>query len=457
VFILTSMSRVVRVVVLGSLALVAASLVTMGVIVKIRHGDRLSAEPWAAQSHMVVPTTPAPAAGAPISTAPAPQGEEPASESRESPAHVAGDASPADAPRTTTVALRRGENLVAALARHGIDSGVGHVVATALRGRGANLRKLKPRDTIAVTWERRDPVRIAYAASPWVGFAAVARGEGGWAVERTETQPDVRTAVVSGEVKTSLFQAVDDAGESPQLLIDLVDVFSSDFDFTADTRAGDHFRLIVEKRYAGKTFVDYGRILGAQYVSDARVLTGVAFESRAGARPMWYDLEGRSLKKSFLKSPLEFTRITSGFTYARPHPILGGTRPHLAIDYGAPVGTPVRAVADGVVVSAGWAGGNGIQVKLRHRSGYETMYNHLSRASVKAGGRVKQRQVIGLVGSTGLSTGPHLDYRVSKNGIFVNPLGEKFLPGEPIAARDRARFDAHARTLVTRMESEAAF
>src|SRR5205823_3302980 len=140
------------------------------------------------------------------------------------------------------------------------------------------------------------------------------------------------------------------------------------------------------------------------------------------------------LKKSFLKSPLEFTRITSGFTWVRPHPILGGMRPHLAIDYGAPVGTPVRAVADGTVMAAGWNGGNGIQVQLRHRSGYETQYNHLSRLGpgLRAGVGASQRRVTGYVGSAGLSTGPHLDYRVAKNGRFGNPLGERFIPGEGI-------------------------
>ena len=163
--------------------------------------------------------------------------------------------------------------------------------------------------------------------------------------------------------------------------------------------------------------------------------------------------------ESFLKSPLEFTRITSGFTWARPHPILGGVRPHLAIDYGAPVGTPVRAVADGRIGTAGWAGGNGISVTLKHRSGYETMYNHLSRLGpgVRPGGRVAQRQVIGYVGATGLATGPHLDYRVAKNGHFVNPLGEKFIPGEPIAAAERGAFTAQARELVRRLEAAAPF
>src|SRR3990172_6251040 len=133
--------------------------------------------------------------------------------------------------------------------------------------------------------------------------------------------------------------------------------------------------------------------------------------------------------------------------YARPHPILGGLRPRLAIDCAAPAGTPVRAVADGVVTAAGWDGGNGISVTIRHRAGYATMYNHLSKlgAAARPGARVSQRQVIGYVGATGLATGPHLDYRVSKNGGFVNPLGERFIPGEPIAAAERARFLEHAR------------
>jgi murein DD-endopeptidase MepM/ murein hydrolase activator NlpD len=359
---------------------------------------------------------------------------------------------------TTTVELARGDNFVDALARRGVDKRVSLDVAAAFRAHGARLRKLKPRDTLEITWNLDGaPVRIAYDASPWLGYAAIARDDGGWRVERAETRPEVRSVVVAGEVTRSLFQAVEDAGESAQLAIDLAEIFSSDFDFTADTRAGDRFRLLVEKRYANETFVEYGPIVAAQYVSDGQALTGVAFEANGAAPLAFYDLAGRSLKKSFLKSPLEFTRITSGFTYRRPHPILGGTRPHLAIDYGAPVGTPVRAVADGRVVSAGWAGGNGIQVRLRHRSGYETMYNHLSKSTVRAGQTVSQRQVIGHVGSTGLSTGPHLDYRVSKNGVFVNPLSEMFVPGEPIGGAERARFTEHARAAIKRLESEAPF
>jgi murein DD-endopeptidase MepM/ murein hydrolase activator NlpD len=362
------------------------------------------------------------------------------------------------APRVQTIDLRRGDTLVRALQREGIPAKVGHDIASALADEGVNLRKLRPRHGLAVEWTLDgQPRKLRYEPSPWLGYAVLST-EDGWKAERAETRPDVRVEVVEGEVQSSLFEAVEKTGESAQLVLDLADIFSSDFDFTADTRTGDRFRLLVEKRYAADTFVDYGRILIAQYHSDGRLLTGVGVEGARG-RYTFYDAAGLSLRKSFLKSPLPFSRITSGFTYARPHPILGGTRPHLAIDYGAPVGTPVWAVADGTVTRAGWYGGNGISVTLRHRSGYSTMYNHLSRLGkgVRRGARVSQKQIIGYVGSTGLSTGPHLDYRIAKNGRFVNPLGEKFIPGDPIPAAERAAFTARARELVGRLEASAPF
>ena len=363
------------------------------------------------------------------------------------------------ASRTQAVELKRGDNIVRALVREGVDHRVGQDIAAALKHSGANLRKIKTNDTLEITWSLSgEPVSVRYVPSPWLGYA-VASVDGKWQARRSETRPDVRVEAVSGEVRSSLFEAVEKVGEPPQLVLDLVDIFSSDFDFTADTRPGDRFRFLVEKRYAGDQFVDTGRILVAQYLSDGRFLTGVGYERGARSSHAYYDLQGRSLKKSFLKSPLEFTRITSGFTYARPHPILGGTRPHLAIDYAAPAGTPVRAVAQGTVIAAGWDGGNGISVRIRHAQAYETMYNHLSRlgAGVMRGARVGQRQEIGYVGATGLATGPHLDYRVARGGQWVNPLKERFVPGDPIPAEERGAFLEHARALVRRLEDEARF
>jgi murein DD-endopeptidase MepM/ murein hydrolase activator NlpD len=396
-----------------------------------------------AAAGLAIFTRPAPE---PVATATAPSPEPAVSEP------------PAPQVRTETVTLRRGDTLMSALGRVGIDRKASTGIADALRASGADLRRMRAQDELEITWTLEgEPIAVRWESSPWLGFAAVAT-EDGWEIRRGETRPDVRVEAIGGEVRRSLFEAVEAMGESPQLVLELVEIFSSDFDFTADTRLGDRFRLLVEKRYAGEQFVDYGHVLVAQYLSDGRVLTGVGFEP-AGGRLAYYDLDGRSLKKSFLKSPLEFTRITSGFTYARPHPVLGGVRPHLAVDYAAPVGTPVRAVADGTVLVAGWNGGNGIQVHLRHHAGYETVYNHLSRLGpgVRAGGRVTQRQVIGYVGSTGLSTGPHLDYRVAKNGRFVNPLNEKFIPGQPLDGAEHGRFLKEARALVRRLEDSAPF
>ncbi len=369
------------------------------------------------------------------------------------------DESVADAPTIVmqTIEIGRRDTLVAALLRHELPARVAHEVASALTAAGTDLRRIRPGDRF--TLQRHEDGRLAglsYAPNPWQRFVAAER-DGGWEVETTQIEPEIRVELRQGEIRRSLWDAVDTDGVSPQLVLDLAQIFESEFDFTADTRIGDRFRLLVEARYAEGVLVDHGRILAAQYVSDGRTLTGVGFAS-AGSFT-YFDAEGRSLRKMFLRSPLRFTRITSGFTYRRPHPILGGVRPHLAIDYAAPTGTPVWAVADGTVRFAGWKGGNGIQVLLRHRAGYETYYNHLSRVApgIRPGAQVRQKQVIGYVGSTGLSTGPHLDYRVSRNGRFVNPLSEKFLPGDPIAAADRDRFLEHADTLLQRLEREAPF
>src|SRR5256712_5572768 len=360
--------------------------------------------------------------------------------------------------RLQRVELRRGDNLVGALARACVEASRVAEVAAALPKGGAALRRLRPGDGLEITWSPAgEPTAVMWQQTPWLGYAAVA-GEDGWTVKRLETTPDVRIEAVQGAVERSLFQAVDEVGEQPQLVIALVNIFEWDFDFTADTRSRDRFRLLVEKRYPGDTFVSYGRVLAAQYVSDRRVLTGIGY-TPGPDRFDYFDLDGRSLRKNFLKSPLEFTRITSRFTYARPHPILGGTLPHLAVDYAAPPGTPVRAVADGTVSHAGWDGGYGLAVRVRHRSGYQTLYAHLSRFGhdVRAGTRVNQRQVIGYVGSTGLSTGPHLHYEVIKGGRRVNPLGEKFIPGDPIPRAERTEFERYTRALLERLEAEAAF
>jgi len=226
---------------------------------------------------------------------------------------------------------------------------------------------------------------------------------------------------VIGKINDSLFNGVTDAGESPELAMRLAEIFGWDLDFYTDPRPGDTFRVVVEKKkYLDGRTAAYGRILAAEYNNDGRVFQAVLFHDPWG-KAAYYTADGKSLQKAFLRSPLKFAApITSHFSRARFHPILKVYRPHLGIDYGAPVGTPVQAIGSGRVVFAGRKGGAGNLIHLQHANGYETMYMHLARLLVRTGQRVEQGQRIGLVGMTGLATGPHLDFRVRQNGAYRN-------------------------------------
>ncbi len=243
---------------------------------------------------------------------------------------------------------------------------------------------------------------------------------------------------------SSLVAAIHEAGEQVQLAIEIAEVFAGEIDFNNDLRQGDSFDVLFEKFLREDEFAGYGSIVAAEFHNDGRRIRAIQF-TPAGGAPAYYDEQGRSLQKLFLRSPFMFQpRVTSRFSYRRLHPVLGGFRPHLGVDYGAPRGTQVVAVASGVVVSAGRDGDSGNMVRLRHANGYETYYLHLSAfaAGIRRGTRVAQGQVIGRVGATGLVTGPHLDFRMRKNGVFVNSLLEhrKLPPGEPVPPAHLAEF-----------------
>jgi murein DD-endopeptidase MepM/ murein hydrolase activator NlpD len=260
---------------------------------------------------------------------------------------------------------------------------------------------------------------------------------------------EIRVARVTAVIDDSLFSSVLGIGEMDQLALDLADIFGSDIDFYTDIQKGDSFKALVEKKYLDGRFTKYGAILAAEFTNNQKVFAGYRFQDEKG-KPAYYAADGKSLKRSFLKSPLKFARITSRFSRARMHPILKVVRPHLGVDYAAGIGTPVQAVGAGVVTIAGLRGGNGKMIRIRHSGGFETMYLHLSKIAVKVGARVTQGQVIGNVGSTGLSTGPHLDFRVYKHGKAINPLKVIFPPGAPVqpklfgsfaAVRDKLNYE----------------
>jgi murein DD-endopeptidase MepM/ murein hydrolase activator NlpD len=357
--------------------------------------------------------------------------------------------------RHAEILVRRGDSLERAL-RRDVAAAEVRGLLDALRG-VVDPRRLRPGDSIRLTRTADGALaRVSYWPSR-LGGHEVRRDGGTWSVRPVAAPVETQVRAVAAGLEGSLFATLAELGEAPELSTRVVELFEWDFDFAADCLPSDRFRLLVEKRYVEGEFVGYGEVLAAQYESAERpVLTAVGFR-RPDGTTAHYDLEGRSVRKAFLRAPLEFSRITSGYTHARLHPILGGLRPHLAVDYAAPAGTPVRAVADGVVERAGWDGGNGLSVRLRHPHGYRTLYNHLSRLGVRAGQRVAQRDVIGRVGSTGLSTGPHLDYRVMKDGQWVNPLGERFVPGDPVPDAERPAFEAEAEMLLARLAREAPY
>ncbi len=250
---------------------------------------------------------------------------------------------------------------------------------------------------------------------------------------------ETRVATVSGVIESSLFATVTAAGEDDQLAIDLAAIFAWDVDFNTEIRTGDSFRVAVEKLHANGHFCRYGRILAAEFTRGTKVLQAIRFDDEISSG--YYDPTGTPLRKAFLRSPLKFSRISSRFTSARLHPILNVSRPHYGVDYAAPSGTPVLAAANGVVTLAGWQEGFGKTVRLRHANGFETLYGHLSRIDVRARQRVKQGTLLGAVGMTGLATGPHLDYRMLRNGVPVDPLRVKSPPAEPVPAEERAAFE----------------
>jgi murein DD-endopeptidase MepM/ murein hydrolase activator NlpD len=273
----------------------------------------------------------------------------------------------------------------------------------------------------------------------------------GEVIEVTRLQRPVESTVerLEGVVHSSLFGAVEEACGEPELAIALAGVFQWDVDFLRDVRKGDRFVAIVDRRTVDGSFYEYGPLFAARFVNDGRVLDAIAYPDDEG-RIGFYDLQGRPLRKQFLRSPLEFSRITSRFSHSRFHPVLRKRIPHYGVDYGAPVGTPVLATADGRVTSIGTRGGAGRMVSVSHPNGYETNYLHLSRygAGIRSGARVDQGQVIGYVGSSGLSTGPHLDYRVRLNGQWINPLSISSPPAKPLPASRLQRFLSHALAVV---------
>jgi len=244
----------------------------------------------------------------------------------------------------------------------------------------------------------------------------------------------------SGIIETSLWETMTNGGLHPSLAIQLSEIYAWTVDFFG-LQKGDSFKVIYEEMFIDDKSLGTDKIYGAQFTWAGTAISAIPFIQ--DGKESYYDIEGNSLRKAFLKAPLQFSRISSRFSYSRLHPILRIRRPHYGVDYAAPVGTPVHSVGDGRVISATTENGAGRMVRIQHNSVYSTAYLHLSRfgAGITAGAYVKQSDVIGYVGSTGLSTGPHLDFRFYKNGSPVDPLKVEAPPVEPVSEENKERFE----------------
>jgi len=252
---------------------------------------------------------------------------------------------------------------------------------------------------------------------------------------------DVTEAVAEGVITSSLFVDGGEAGLSDVTMLELADIFGWDIDFSTDIRENDSFKLVYEKRFLNGEEATPGKILAARFVNQGDIYEAYYYQSPDG-KEAYYNARGESLARQFLKSPINFGYVSSGFSYSRVNPVTKQVTPHRAIDYAAPEGTPTIATADGTVVFAGRNGAYGIYVEVKHEGGYVTEYAHLSRIAdgVKNGSTVTQGDVVGYVGSTGISTGPHLQYALRQDGTPINPLTADLPPGKPLAETEQNNF-----------------
>lgn len=315
--------------------------------------------------------------------------------------------------------------------------------------------RLKPGERLLITHRDGELVGLERKLSDSETLK-VTRDEHGFNSDVLENPLEIRTRTASATIQNSLFQAANDAGLTDRVAFDLAEIFQYDIDFVLDIQSGDRFTVVYEEVFQDGEPLRIGNILAAKFVNDGREFRAVRYEDSQG-RSQYYSPDGRSLRKAFMRSPVQFSRISSRFNLSRRHPVLNRIRAHKGVDYAAPSGTPVRAAGAGRVRFVGRQGGYGNVIELEHGSGVVTVYGHLSRFAPKLrrGERVDLAQVIGYVGSTGLATGPHLHYEYRVRGVHKNPQTVPLPDAQPISAAERERFLTATATLVNQIDLPA--
>lgn len=354
-------------------------------------------------------------------------------------------------PPWTEFKVRRGDSLSAIFSRMEMHSQLAPILA--LGPVVDPLRRLRPGETLRIRKTEAGLQGLEYDPDETRRLRIWREGEEGYRAELVERPLERRIQRATAVIHSSLFQAGLDAGLSENLIMGLAEIFGWDIDFALDIRRGDRFTLIYEGLYRDGERLRDGRILAAEFVNQGRAFQAVLYTDPTG-KTDYYSPDGRSMRKAFLRAPVDFRRISSRFTTERYHPVLGVKRPHRGVDYAAAVGTPIKAAGDGKVVFRGTKGGYGKTVIIQHGATYSTLYAHMSRFArgVGVGTRVRQGQIIGYVGQTGLATGPHLHYEFRVNGVHRNPLTVKLPTAEPLDPAYMADFQAVAQPLLAQLE-----
>ncbi len=317
-----------------------------------------------------------------------------------------------------------------------------------------DLTRLRAGRSLDLVWHDPDPEPVSLRYAVDEDRTLVLEREGAtWIGHLDVIQYEAKPAVREIVVKSSLWQAAIDAGLRPADIAALAEVFEYDVDFNTEIQPGARARMAVDELWRDGAVAKLGPPHAVRFENGGKTYIAVRFQ-RADGSWGYYDKDGMSRKKAFLRSPLAFSKVTSGFSLSRYHPVLKTSRPHYGVDFGAPTGTPVRAIGDGVVVTAGRSGGHGNFVKLDHEGPYASSYSHLSKISVKQGQKIRQGQLIGEVGSTGLATGPHLHFQFWVNDRYVNPLSLELPRTEPLPEAEMSAFQAERDRWMSLLDAE---
>lgn len=347
--------------------------------------------------------------------------------------------------------VRKGDTLTSIFKRAGLSSRDAFLISHAVQDTDA-LKQIYPGQTLSFVINDQQLHKLKHIRNPLESSLIITTSDG-YRVQELEKKPQITPRFVKGSIENSLFLDAAQAGLSDRMIMELAAIFGWDIDFVLDLRQGDHFRLIYEEKFLDGKKIGEGNILSAQFVNQEETYTAIRYTDSDG-NSSYYTPQGNSMRKAFLRSPVDFARISSTFKTRRKHPVLGLTRAHKGTDYAARTGTPIKSAGNGKIIWRGKKGGYGNCVIVQHGGNITTLYAHMSnfRKGQKNGSRVQQGDVIGYVGQTGLASGPHLHYEFRVNGVHKNPQTVKLPHASPIDQAERAKFLTVAEQTLAQLE-----